>query len=101
MVWVATRAAGLSVCSMHPPQARRRLISSSSARTVPPPRYALVVEPEGRWPDAAGDHLARAVDRQIVGLNEEYLRKRATGRLGPIDVVRVELGTSRTAARCP
>jgi hypothetical protein len=58
-----------------------------------PPYYSLLVEEDDLAAPGMDDRLARAVEREMQGQNVEYVNKRETLRLGPVQVVRIREGS--------
>jgi hypothetical protein len=56
------------------------------------PHYSLFIE-RGVWDDTASSQVAAAIDAALGQINDEYRSKRASGRLGPLTVTFLKLGT--------
>jgi len=58
-----------------------------------PPGYRLVIEDADSHTTASWDQLAERVDRRLQELNIEYREKRNSGRLAPMQLTRIPVGT--------
>ena len=58
-----------------------------------PPYYSLLVEEGELESPAMTDGFARAVEDELRGQNVEYINKRDTLRLGPVEILRVRNGS--------
>ena len=63
-----------------------------------PPHYQLLLEAGDVPTSELAERLASATDSKLQELNCEYQEKRSTGRLGPLQVTRLQPGTWRRFA---
>ena len=63
-----------------------------------PPHYQLLLEAGDVPTSELAERLANTTDSKLQDLNCEYQEKRSTGRLGPLQVTRLQPGTWRRFA---